>query len=220
MNLPHGFGVNVNVPPLDTKRTAASYPVTFTQVTSASGGEARAFDAGNTVTVSPIQGTYQAPPAASSAILAQMKPLITKVEPFTDPELINLSVRGFVGVGASVQIAGFTISGSASETVLIRASGPALDQFNVPGTLDDPAVELFNADNRLVASNDNWSDDATKASAIASAAARAGAFAWPKGSKDAALLIALPPGNYTVVLRGVGNTSGVALIEIYDIDDK
>ena len=47
-----------------------------------------------------------------------------------------------------------------------------------------------------------------------------GAFAWPRGSKDAALLVTLPPGSYTVVVRGVGNTAGVALVEVYDADNN
>ena len=83
--------------------------------------------------------------------------------------------------------------------------------------LADPIVELYDRDNRLVASNDNWSEDAAKATAIAAAAVRVGAFAWTQGSKDAALLSALAPGPHTVVVRGAGNATGVALIEVYDI---
>ena len=83
--------------------------------------------------------------------------------------------------------------------------------------LVDPIVALFDRDNRLVATNDNWSDDAAKAPAIAAAAARVGAFAWEQGSKDAAFLVTLVPGAYSVVVRGVGDATGVALIEVYDV---
>jgi len=85
------------------------------------------------------------------------------------------------------------------------------------GTLPDPVVELF-AESQLVATNDNWGDDAAKASAISAAAAKVGAFAWPQGSKDAALLVTLEKGSYTVVVRGVGNATGVALVEVYDVN--
>ena len=220
IQLPRGFGLNVNVPVLDAKRTAASYPIAFTEVTNGAGNETSVYALGTTVTVSPIQGTYQAPPEAAALILSQMRPLFTTVSTIIDPALVNLSVRGFVGVGNSVQIAGFTISGGANKTVLIRASGPVLAQFGVTGILEDPAVELVDSANRAVAANDNWTDDPAKATAISNAALRAGAFAWPRGSKDAALLVTLPPGSYTVVVRGVGNTSGVALVEVYDADNN
>ena len=126
-------------------------------------------------------------------------------------------MRGFVGTGSSVKIVGLFVSGSSTKSVLIRASGPALALFDVSGALADPIVELYDQ-NRLIATNDNWSDDATKATAIAAAATHVGAFVWPLGSKDAALLVALAPGPYTVVVRGVGNATGIALIETYDIN--
>jgi len=78
-------------------------------------------------------------------------------------------------------------------------------------------MEVFDQQNRLIASNDNWSDDSTQAAALTAAAVKVGAFAWTPGSKDAALLITLSPGNHTIVVRGVGNTTGIALIEAYDV---
>ena len=218
VKLPRGIGLNVNVPALDVRRAAASYPVAFTQVTGPSGDETRVYTSGTTVTVSAIQGTYQAPREMSAVVLAQMQPLFNSVAAVADPEMVNLSVRGFVGQGASVQIAGFTISGEAKKTILIRASGPALAQFGVEGTLDDPLVELHDSGQLIVASNDNWSDDPVLAKAIQNAATQTGAFVWPKGSRDAALLVSLAPGAYTVVVRGTSNSSGVALMEVYDVD--
>jgi hypothetical protein len=76
---------------------------------------------------------------------------------------------------------------------------------------------LYDRENRLLASNDNWGDSPANANAIAAAAASQGAFAWSPGSADAALLITLPPGAYTAVVRGVGNTTGIATVETYDV---
>ena len=79
-------------------------------------------------------------------------------------------------------------------------------------------MELFDRENRLVKANDNWSDDAARAAAMAAAAERAGAFAWPLGSNDAALLVTLAPSIYTAVVKGVGETAGITLIEIFDVN--
>lgn len=242
--LPAGIGLNVNVPGLDSKRTAASYRFAFTQIGAGGdpvirftpnpgvpstptttglppdhnpGSESNAFAAGDTVTVSPMQATYQAPPDQTALVLAQMRGLFSSALAIINPKLINISARGFVGVGSAVQIAGFVVSGGSAKTVLIRASGPALTAFEVAGLLADPVVELFDRDGGIVATNDNWSVDAVKAAALVAAAARVGAFAWTPGSKDAALLVALAPGRYTVVVRGVGDTTGVALLEAYDV---
>jgi hypothetical protein len=82
--------------------------------------------------------------------------------------------------------------------------------------LGDPIVELFDKESLLSARNDNWSDDAAKAAAISAAAARVGAFPWTAGGKDAALLVTLPAGSYSVVVRGGSNSTGIALLEVYD----
>lgn len=218
ITLPPGVGLNVNIPVLDPTRSPASYRFAFTQVGAGAGSETTAFAEGNTVTVSPIQGTYQAPPELAVLALAQMRELFSATLAIPNPKLTNLSVRGFVGAGSAVQIAGFVVSGNSTKTILIRASGLALASFGVLGALADPYVELYDRDNRLIATNDNWSDDEVKATAIATAAARVGAFPWTTGTKDAAVLVTLAPGLYTVVIRGSGNTTGVALIETYDIN--
>ncbi len=214
IGLPAGIGLNVNVPELNHLRTAESYPVAFTQVVSDPGNEIDVFLRGGTVTISPIQGTFQAAPNPTAMVLRQMRALFSSAASIRNPQMINLAVRGYVGVGAAVQIAGFTVAGT--ETVLIRASGPALVPLGVPGTLADPYVELFDAQGQSLGRNDNWSDDAATEAEIARAANRVGAFAWKTGSRDAALLVTLPAGGYTVVVSGVGDTTGVALIEAYD----
>jgi hypothetical protein len=133
--------------------------------------------------------------------------------------LVNLSTRSIVGTGDQIQIAGFVVSGTKPKTVLLRASGPALAGFGVSGTLADPVLSLFDADNKQVATNDDWSSDATKAAVIATAASNTGAFAWTKGSKDAAILITLQPGRYTAQIAGKDAGTGIALIEVYDLGD-
>lgn len=126
-------------------------------------------------------------------------------------ELINLSSRALVRTGGDVQIAGFVISGSGDQKVLIRASGPALTQYGVTGILVDPQLEIRRmGSTEVLASNDNW-DPALKAEFTAS-----GIDNWTTGSKDAALLLTLPAGAYTAVVSGVNTTTGVALVEVYD----
>jgi PKD repeat protein len=130
--------------------------------------------------------------------------------------LVNVSARMNVTPGEGTLIAGLIIAGNAPKTVLIRGVGPTLAAFNVAGALADPQISVVSG-NTQIATNDDWSTGTSTAQQIVSASAQVGAFALPAGSKDAALLVTLQPGVYTVVLTGVGNTSGVALIEVYDV---
>ncbi len=129
--------------------------------------------------------------------------------------LVNVSTLGFVGTAQQALVPGFVIGGTAPKRLLIRAVGPGLAQFGVPGLLADPqlAVAPLGQD-FTVASNDNWGNAAD----LAATFTQAGAFALPAGSKDAAVVVRLPPGGYTVVVSGVANTTGTALVEIYDLD--
>ena len=97
--------------------------------------------------------------------------------------------------------------------LLARAVGPSLAAFGVGGTLADPQMTLFSGATSL-ASNDNWSS-ASNAAAIATAANNVGAFAIDSGTRDAAMLIEVGAGSYTVAVSGVGNTTGTALVEFY-----
>lgn len=129
--------------------------------------------------------------------------------------LVNVSTRGFVGTGEQALVPGFFIGGTASKQVLIRAIGPGLTQFGVTGVLADPQLTLVPLGKDFtVAANDNWGGTAT----LQAAFSQAGAFALPAGSADAAVVLRLPPGGYTVVVSGVGNTIGTALVEVYDLD--
>jgi hypothetical protein len=126
------------------------------------------------------------------------------------PRLINLSAMGRVGLGDFLG-AGFTLIGTGSKRLLIRAVGPGLAGFGVTGLLADPRLELYNAERVRVDENDNWHD------ALAATFASAGAFALPVGSRDAALVVNLQPGGYTVQVSGANATLGMALIEVYEL---
>jgi M6 family metalloprotease-like protein len=127
--------------------------------------------------------------------------------------LVNLSARTFVGTSDSVLIAGFSISGGRNKTVLIRGVGPALAGLGVGGALADPKLELFSSTTAKLQENDNWSGS----SVLAGTFRTVGAFPLLEDSKDAALLATLEPGSYTVQVSGVGGTTGVALVEIYEV---
>ncbi len=131
----------------------------------------------------------------------------------TISRLTNVSVRTTAGTGANILIVGFTLGGGG-KNVLLRAVGPTLGTFGVPGTLDDPRLALFNAASAQTHQNDDWGGGA----ALTSAFDAVGAFRLPAASKDAVLLNYLAAGGYTAQVSGAAGTSGVVLLEAYDSD--
>ena len=127
------------------------------------------------------------------------------------PRLVNVSARNRVGTGDDILIAGFTVSGTGSMPLLIRAVGPKLTAFGVGGVLVDPKLEIYNDAGVKVTENDNW------ATSLAATFGSVGAFALDVGSRDAALLTSLPPGSYTAQVSGIGGGTGEALVEIYEV---
>ncbi len=125
----------------------------------------------------------------------------------TDANLANISTRGLVQTGDNVIIGGFIVLGTLDQTVLIRAIGPSLP---VAGSLADPILELHDADGGVIASNDNWRDS-QEAEIEATGAP-------PTDDAESAILSTLAPGSYTAVVRGVGDTTGVALVEVYGLN--
>jgi hypothetical protein len=125
----------------------------------------------------------------------------------------SISARNFVGTGGDVLIAGFTIDGTGSKNLLIRAAGPSLGALGVPGTLVDPKLEIFTASSvpAKVAENDNF------AGAVDTLARTLGGFGFVPGARDAAILISLPAGGYTVQVSGINNGTGEAIIEVYEV---
>ncbi|MES2696295.1 MAG: hypothetical protein V4773_22680, partial [Verrucomicrobiota bacterium] len=131
--------------------------------------------------------------------------------PAAGTRLSNVSARSQVGAGGDVLIAGFSITGNAPKTVLIRGIGPSLAALGVGGTLTDPKLELYRGTVKLDENND-W-----QSGSLTSVFPRVGAFALVSGSRDAALLVSLVPGSYTAQVSGVNATTGVALIEVYEV---
>jgi hypothetical protein len=130
--------------------------------------------------------------------------------------LINVSARMQVGSGDSTLIAGFVISGNAPKTVLLRGAGPSLAAFGVTGELSDPQIALYSATGAIIAANDNWGSTGASAE-LSKSFAQVGAFSFPVGSKDAAMVVTLQPGAYSLQVSGVAGTVGIALAEIYEV---
>ncbi len=153
--------------------------------------------------------------AASGIALAE----VYDPEPLTSPvRLINVSTLGYAGQGEAGLTPGFVIGGSSPKLLLIRAVGPGLGPFGVPGVLPDPQVTVRPLNRSFtVASNNDWGDGG-QSGALQAAFAAAGAFALPLGSKDAALVVRLPPDGYTVQVNDPNNGTGAALVEVYDLD--
>jgi hypothetical protein len=129
----------------------------------------------------------------------------------------SVSVRGNAGLGNETLTAGFMVEG-APKQVLIRGVGPRLTGLGVSGALADPRIVVFNSAGVAIADNDNWSATGNADTAqLVEASAKVGAFPLTVGSRDAALLRTLPPGTYTVQIGGVGGTSGIALVEVYQV---
>jgi hypothetical protein len=124
-----------------------------------------------------------------------------------DSKLANISTRGFVGRGDSVLIGGTIVLGSGSTSVLFRAIGPSL--AGVSNSLKDPTLELHDRQGTKIATNDNWQDSQE-------ADIRATTIP-PKDRREAAILRQLTPGAYTAIVRGKSDTTGVALVEAYQI---
>jgi len=120
----------------------------------------------------------------------------------------NISTRGLVETDSNVMIAGLIVQ-TNSEKVIVRALGPTLANFGVTNPLANPTLELHDANGALLASNDNWKS--TQQSEI-TASGHA-----PPNDLESAIVRTLTPGNYTAIVRGVNNTTGVALVEVYTL---
>jgi hypothetical protein len=136
-------------------------------------------------------------------------------------QLGNISTRAFVQTGDNVMIGGFIVQGTEPKRVILRAIGPELSRFGLPNVLVDPTLELYDDTGTLIASNDNWqhtiiggiitSDQVDEIRASGRA---------PRHPRESAIIADLPAGNYTMIVRGVDNTTGVALVEAYDLSPE
>lgn len=122
-------------------------------------------------------------------------------------QLLNVSTRGDVGTGDNVMIGGFIITGANAKPVLLRGLGPSLAQKGVTGALSNPLLQLYDGAGNLVESNDNWTLPGNLPANL-----------LPGSPAESLLSAILPAGNYTAVLSGVNNTTGIGLVELYDLD--
>jgi hypothetical protein len=189
--------------------------------------------------VSDIQNSGHAPTAPSeSAIIANLQPgnytaivrgvnntvgvalvEVYDLSPGASSSLGNISTRSFVQTGEHVMIGGFIVQGSGPKRVIIRAIGPELTQFGIPDSLANPRLELHNGSGALIGSNDDWQTTVlggvitgNQVSDIQNSGHA------PTAPSESAIIANLQPGNYTAILQGVNNTTGVALVEVYDLN--
>ena len=126
-----------------------------------------------------------------------------------DSKLANISTRGEAGTGDNVMIGGLIVQGEVDSDVLVRAIGPTLADDGVDGTLEDPVLELYDQDGVLITSNDDWKE--TQQSEIEATGLA------PARDAESAILMPLSPGDYTAIVRGKSDTTGIALVEVYDV---
>lgn len=124
--------------------------------------------------------------------------------------LVNISTRGVVGAGDQALIGGLIVQGNASKNVIVRAIGPSL-AATTSGALADPALELRDSAGTLISANDNFTASAQYSKILASGVA-------PSDGRESAIVATLAPGNYTAVVRGTNNTTGIGMVEVFDLD--
>jgi hypothetical protein len=131
----------------------------------------------------------------------------------------NISTRAFVQTGENVMIGGFIVQGTGPKMVIIRAIGPELTRFGIADALSNPRLELHNGTGALIATNDDWQTTilggiitSNQVSDIQNSGHA------PTVASESAIIANLQPGNYTAIVSGVNNTTGVALVEVYDLD--
>jgi hypothetical protein len=143
-------------------------------------------------------------------VVAAASPTPTPTPVVPAAPTLNIATRGNVLGGNNNLIAGFIVTGTESKRVVLRAIGPTLSTVGVSGTLSDPILRLFNSSNSEIANNDNWQSD-PGASEIQIAALA------PKFASESATIQTLAPGSYTVIVGGQNNSTGIAVVEAYDV---
>ena len=188
--------------------------------------------------VGAIQNSGHAPTQPSeSAIIAMLQPgnytaivrgvnnttgnalvEVDDLSPNTNSVLANISTREFVQTGDNVMIGGFIVQGTQPKRVIVRAIGPELTPFGVPDVLADPTLDLHNGAGALIASNNNWQTTIIGGIITASQVNEIqNSGHAPTQPSESAIIATLPPGNYTAIVRGVNNSTGNALVEVYDL---
>jgi hypothetical protein len=154
-------------------------------------------------------------PVPTGFFASRISPRVGWIDSVIEPRLVNISARAAVGDGDQVAIAGFIINGDSgqSQRVALRGLGPSLQANggSVPGRLSDPTLELHDATGAIVTTNDNWRNGAQ-------AAEIQKAGLGPTDDREAALMVTLSSGSYSVILRDAAGGTGIGLIEVYDAD--
>lgn len=153
-------------------------------------------------------------PGATGVALAE----VYDAEPDPDPSrrLVNLSARGWVGAGGLPLVAGLVVAGTAARSVLVRAVGPGLAGHGIEDGLRRPALQVFDSDQTILASNSAWEAEGN-GDALRDAMARVGAFTLTRGSADACVALTLPPGAYTAQVSSLDGVAGRVLLEVYEL---
>jgi hypothetical protein len=128
-----------------------------------------------------------------------------------DSKLANISTRGFVGTADNVLIGGFIVLGDDSANAVVRAIGPSLTDAGVANALQDPTLELHDENGTIIVSNDDWKTDQESAILATGIA--------PTKDAESAVVMTLAPGLYTAIVSGKNNATGVALVEVYQLDN-
>ena len=132
------------------------------------------------------------------------------LSPLSNSKFGNMSTRGSVGTGDNVLISGFIIGDVDSATVVVRALGPSLAAYGVSGVLSDPTLTIYDSTGSVIASNDNWQDNINAIDVQKNGLA-------PPNALESALVLHLPAGAYTAVVRGANGATGVGLAEVYTL---
>jgi len=138
--------------------------------------------------------------------------MFTEPLPFeSQSRLVNISTRGYVGTGDAIMVGGFVVEGVEAKTILVRGVGPGIAAF-VSGALVDPTLDIVDSAGNVIALNDSWGNSLL----VEHVSIAVGAFPFSPGSSDAATVVVLNAGAYTVRVSGVGGSTGIALVEAYD----
>ena len=173
-------------------------------------GMAPTDDAESAIVATLAPGSYTAVLRGSDGGTGNGLVEIYDLDTTVDSTLTNVSTRGFVQTGDNVLIGGFIIGSGETDTVILRAIGPSLADLGVADPLQDPTLDLYDSNGVVIMSNDNWRD--SQETLLQSSGLT------PANDAESAIITSLAPGAYTAIVRGSNDTTGVALVEVYNMN--